>query len=153
MVTGLALAAASVAALAERVQAEELPPQTVLQPGLYLFQTRTRSGTCPDAPRTGYVTSAVATLDGVPGSRSLTLRVLSSKYWPRWELTVATDDTIVGTATMFGKNDPQKGTSRFEVKAYKDRFQGTGSREYPAPPKSDVARCTLLYDALLKPIE
>ena len=52
-------------------------PQTILPPGLYLFQTRTRDGSCADAPRTGYVTSAVATLDGVPGARSMTLQLLN----------------------------------------------------------------------------
>ena len=33
-------------------QPAEIAPQTVLPPGLYLFQTRTREGTCNDAPRT-----------------------------------------------------------------------------------------------------
>jgi hypothetical protein len=128
-----------------------LGPQAILPPGLYLFQTRTRSGTCNDAPRTGYVTSAIATLDGVPGSRTMTLRLLNSKWWPTWTLTVAADDTLIGSANMFGGKDPTKGTSRFEIRAVKDRFQGTGSREYPS--KGEATRCTLLYDALLKPIE
>src|SRR4051794_506497 len=95
----------------------ELPPQTLLLPGLYLFQTRTREGSCDDAERTGYVTSGVATLDGVPGARSVKLQLLSSKYWPTWTLTIAADDLIVGTAIMGGGKDEAAGTSRFEARA------------------------------------
>lgn len=123
-------------------------PQTVLPPGLYLFQTRTRDGTCGDAPRTGYVTSAVATLDGVPGSRTMTMQLLNSKYWPTWKLEVAEDDSVVGTANMMGAKDESRGTSRFEIRVKKDRLQGVGTRKYPGPTPQSV--CTLNYDALLK---
>jgi hypothetical protein len=128
----------------------ELPPQTVLMPGLYLFQTRTRDGSCNDAQRTGYVTSAVATLDGVPGSRSMTMQLLSSKYWPTWTLTVAADGTISGTANMGGAKDDANGSSKFEIRTKKDRFQGVGSRSYPSTVDGKPFRCTLNYDALLK---
>lgn len=125
-------------------------PQTVLVPGLYLFQTRTRDGSCNDAPRTGYVTSSVATLDGVPGSRTMTMQLLNSKYWPTWTLTVALDGTITGTANMSGAKDDANGSSRFEIKAKKDRFQGVGARSYPSTQDGKPVRCTLNYDALLK---
>jgi hypothetical protein len=128
----------------------ELPPQTVLMPGLYLFQTRTRDGSCNDAPRTGYVTSAVATLDGVPGSRTMTMQLLSSKYWPTWTLTVAADGSISGTANMGGAKDEANGVSKFEIKAKKERFQGVGTRTYPSTADGKQVRCTLNYDALLK---
>ena len=130
----------------------ELPPQTILPPGLYLFQTRTRDGNCNDAPRTGYVTSAVATLDGVPGSRSMTMQLLSSKYWPTWKLEVAADNSVVGTANMMGAKDDSAGSSRFELRIKKDRLQGMGARKYPGPANSKTA-CTLNYDALLKQLD
>jgi hypothetical protein len=137
----------------EAAAAGELPPQTILPPGLYLFQTRTRDGTCNDAPRTGYVTSAVATLDGVPGSRTMTMQLLSSKYWPTWTLTIAADNTISGSAFMNGAKDDSAGVSRFEIREKKDRFQGVGSRSYNGTIDGKAARCTLNYDALLKPLD
>jgi hypothetical protein len=132
--------------------ASDLPPQNVLPPGLYLFQTRTRDGTCNDAPRTGYVTSAVATLDGVPGSRTMTLKLLNSKYWPTWTLTVSADNVITGDAFMNGAKDDSSGSSHFELRSKKDRFQGVGSRSYNSVEGGKTVRCTLNYDALLKPL-
>jgi hypothetical protein len=134
-------------------QPAEIAPQTVLLPGLYLFQTRTREGTCNDAPRTGYVTSAIATLDGVPGSRVMTLQLLNSKYWPTWTLTVTEKDLIVGSAFMGGGKDESAGASRFELSAKKDRFQGIGTRTYPSKVAGETVACTLSYDALLKPLD
>jgi hypothetical protein len=145
--------AVSTCLLAAEAQAPEIKPQTILPPGLYLFQTRTREGTCNDAPRTGYVTSAIATLDGVPGSRVMTLQLLNSKYWPTWTLTVTEKDLIVGTAIMGGGKDESAGTSRFELTAKKDRFQGVGTRTYPSKVAGETVSCTLSYDALLKPLD
>jgi hypothetical protein len=133
--------------------AAELPPQTLLMPGLYLFQTRTRDGNCNDAPRTGYVTSSVATLDGVPGSRTMTMQLLNSKYWPTWNLTISEQDAIVGSANMGGAKDDSNGSSRFEMKIKKDRFQGVGSRSYPGQADGKNVRCTLNYDVLLKALD
>ena len=107
----------------ERASAQAAPeqaPQTILAPGLYLFQTRTRDGTCNDAPRTGYVTSAIGALDGVPGSRVMTLQLLNSKYWPTWTLTVTDKDLIIGSAVMGGGNNAGAGASRFELSAKKE---------------------------------
>jgi len=128
-------------------------PQTLLLPGLYLFQTRTRDGSCNDAPRTGYITSAVATIDGVPGADSLSLQLLNSKYWPRWQLTVGADGVISGEATLGDTNDSNLGSSHFELRQKKDRFQGVGTREYPGKLDGKPIRCTLNYDALLKPMD
>jgi hypothetical protein len=135
--------------------APEVPPQTILPPGLYLFQTRTREGTCNDAPRTGYVTSAIATLDGVPGSRVMTMQLLNSKYWPTWTLTITEKDLIIGSAIMGGGKDESSGTSRFELTAKKEkgRFQGVGNRSYPSKVAGETVTCTLSYDALLKPLD
>lgn len=131
----------------------ELSPQTVLIPGLYLFQTRTRDGSCNDAPRTGYVTSSVATLDGVPGARTMTMQLLNSKYWPTWTLTIAADGGIAGAANMSGAKDDTDGGSKFEIRAKKERFQGVGTRTYPSTVDGKVVRCTLNYDALLKMLD
>jgi hypothetical protein len=136
-----------------RTPEAEPPAQTVLMPGLYLFQTRTRDGTCNDAPRTGYVTSSVATLDGVPGSRTMTMQLLNSKYWPTWTLTIAADGGIAGSANMSGAKDESGGVSKFEIRAKKERFQGVGSRNYPSTVEGKTVRCTLNYDALLKPLD
>lgn len=138
---------------AARAQAPgDLPPQTILPPGLYLFQTRTRDGSCNDAPRTGYVTSAVATLDGVPGARTMTMQLLNSKYWPTWTLTVDADNTIRASAFMNGAKDDKAGSSSFELREKKDRYQGTGTRSYNAQVDGKTTRCKLNYDALLKPL-
>lgn len=136
-----------------QAQAPEVKPQTILPPGLYLFQTRTREGTCNDAPRTGYVTSAIATLDGVPGSRVMTMQLLNSKYWPTWTLTVTEKDLIIGAAILGGGKDEAAGTSRFEITSKKDRFQGVGTRSYPSKVAGETVSCTLSYDALLKPLD
>lgn len=160
-IVGCALAVCGLVGGAERQavaqgEAKEAPsdllPQTVLPPGLYLFQTRTRDGTCSDAPRTGYVTSAVATLDGVPGSRTMTLRLLNSKWWPTWTLTVTAGNAIVGNANMNGAKDDTAGSSHFELREKKERFQGIGSRSYNSTDGGKSVRCTLNYDALLKPL-
>lgn len=132
---------------------EELPPQTILPPGLYLYQTRTRDGTCDDAPRTGFVNSTVATLDGVPGSRVMTMELVNSKYWPTWKLEVKKGDVIVGTANLMGAKDATNGSTRIELRANKDRFQGQGSRTYFSTIKGKKVPCTLNYDALLKPLD
>jgi len=142
------------AGLRERAQAQaEAAPQTILPPGLYLFQTRTREGTCNDAPRTGYVTSAIATLDGVPGSRVMTMQLLNSKYWPTWTLTITDKNVILASAIMGGGKDESRGVSGFELSAKKDRFQGIGNRTYPSTVDGKTVRCTLSYDALLKPLD
>jgi hypothetical protein len=144
------------AGLAAGVGAAQPPAadaQSVLPPGLYLFQTRTREGNCPDATRTGYVTSAVATLDGVPGARSMTMQLLNSKYWPTWNLTVTADDAIQGEANRNGGKDPGLGVSRFEIRRKKDRFQGVGSRSYTQVVDGKKTECVLHYDALLKPLD
>jgi hypothetical protein len=145
-------AAAAPASGGQAAPQPELPPQTLLQPGLYLFQTRTRSGNCNDAPRTGYITSAVATLDGVPGARALTMQLINSKYWPSWSLSVTAEGVILGEAFMAGAKDDSKGSSHFELHAKKERFQGVGARTYPGLIDGKPARCTLEYDALLKPL-
>jgi hypothetical protein len=155
VIAGCVLAACMLASAQDEAKEapSSLPPQTALPPGLYLFQTRTRDGTCNDAPRTGYVTSAVATLDGVPGSRTMTLKLLNSKYWPSWTLNVSADNVITGDAFMNGAKDDSAGSSHFELREKKQRFQGIGSRSYNSVEGGKTVRCTLNYDALLKPLD
>ena len=98
------------------------------------------------------MTSAVATLDGVPGSRTMTLKLLNSKYWPTWTLSVSADNVITGSANMNGAKDDSAGSSRFELREKKERFQGVGSRSYNSTEGGKTVRCTLNYDALLKPL-
>jgi hypothetical protein len=86
----------------------------------------------------------------VPGARTMTMQLLNSKYWPTWTLTIATDGSIVGTANMGGAKDDAAGSSRFEIRAKKERYQGVGARSYPGQLDGKPARCTLNYDALLK---
>jgi hypothetical protein len=56
----------------------------------------------------------------------------------------------VGTANMAGAKDDTAGSSRFEIRAKKERYQGVGARSYPGQLDGKPARCTLNYDALLK---
>ena len=126
--------------------------QSILAPGLYLYQTRTRDGTCNDAPRTGYVTSSLATLDGVPGSRTMTMKLPNSPWWPNWQLTITQADSIVGTANMKGAKDKSRGDTYCELRAKKDRYQGTGTRSYLSTIDGKKVKCKLRFDALLKPL-
>lgn len=132
--------------------AAQLGEQKVLPPGLFVYQTRTRDGTCPDAPRTGFVRSAIATLDGVPGSRQMTMKLPNSKYWPTWSITITGDNVIIGTANLMGAKDSSRGDVHFELKATKGRFQGVGYRNYFTKIDGKRRRCTLNFDALLKPM-
>ena len=54
---------------------------------------------------------------------------------------------------MGGGKDASLGTSRFEITAKKDRFQGVGTRTYPSQVAGEKTQCTLSYDALLKPLD
>jgi hypothetical protein len=83
----------------------------------------------------------------------MTLQLLNSKWWPTWTLTIAKDNYIAGTANWMGGKDESKGSSRFELRSKKDRFQGVGQRAYLSQVDGKPVRCTLNYDALLKPLD
>lgn len=117
--------------------------QTILGPGLYVFQTRTTTATCDDDTRDGYVTTFLAPVHGVPGSRTMRMQLTNSEYWPRWELTVNRQNQIIGEATAPGRR------SHFEVARSGDRFVGSGFRTYRSGPRE----CRVNYDALLKQID
>ena len=122
--------------------------QTILGPGMYVFQTRTRSATCGDDSQNGYVSSFVAPIHGIPGSREMSMNLLNTEYWSTWRLTVNRQMHILGLSTLDGggANAP---TNRFDVSRQGDRFVGTGTRQY----MSGGRRCEVSYDALLRRID
>lgn len=123
--------------------------QRVLGPGVYVFQTRTRSATCDDDERTGYVSSFVAAVQGVPGSRSMRMQLLNSPYWPNWSLQVDAQNRITGDSTLEGASGPSAPRNHFEVTVDRDRFTGTGTRTYTRGGQ----QCSVTYDALLRRID
>jgi hypothetical protein len=127
------------------------PAQSVLGPGLYVFQSRTRSSTCGDAEPDGYVLSFVAAIDGVPGDPKMKMQLVNTKYFVDWTIQVTEKEVLaesrIGTAT----DAPE---SHFEVRFDKDRFKGTGSRTYMGKDgQGKPQRCRVNYDALLKRLD
>jgi hypothetical protein len=127
--------------------------QSVLGPGLYVFQTRTRTASCADDERTGYVSSFFASIHGVPGSRRMSMGLVNSPYWSTWTLTVGADDSIAGDSFLDGSSGPSRPTSHFVVTRRDDRFTGEGTRTYDAVVEGTRRRCVVTYDALLRRID
>jgi len=150
--SGLALAVAASALLAVPGIAQT-DTQTILGPGLYVFQTRTRSASCGDDERTGYVSSFVAPIHGVPGSRTMRMQLLNSPYWSEWRITVNAQDAVIGESTMTGQRGPSAPRNQFEVRVDRDRFTGTGTRTYTRTAGGRTEQCSVTYDALLRRID
>jgi hypothetical protein len=125
--------------------------QSVLGPGLYVFQMRIRNASCADASRTGHVTTFVAPVHGIPGSRTMEMELLNSPYWPKWTLTVSPTGDVVATAQRDGKPDGL--TNQFEVSLDGNKFTGRGSRSYMATVGGNRRRCVVTYDALLRRLD
>ncbi len=123
--------------------------QTVLGPGMYVFQTRTRSASCDDDEATGYVSTFLAPIHGVPGSREMRMTLSNSEYWPTWRITVDAANRILGDATLAGASGPSAPRNHFSVTRQGDRFTGTGQRTYQA----NGRECRVEYDALLRRID
>lgn len=123
--------------------------QSILGPGMYAFQTRTRSASCGDDERTGYVSTFLAPIHGVPGSREMRMTLTNSDYWPVWQITVDPQNHVIGRATLAGASGANAPTNRFEVAWRRDRFVGTGTRQY----RRDGRACRVEYDALLRRID
>ncbi len=134
LLAGLLLSMASVAS-ADRA---------LVGPGLYVFQTRIQSATCGDADRTGFVTSYMGAIDGIPGAAELTLNIMNSQYWPRWTLTLREDGAVVGVS------ERDDASNRFEVRRERDRFVGTGVRSYSRTQNGRRQLCEVRYEALLR---
>jgi hypothetical protein len=137
--------------------AEAQPPaaeQTVLGPGMYIYQTRTRSASCNDDERTGYVSSFVAPIHGVPGSRSMRMQLVNSPWWPQWTLTVDASGLVSGDATLHNSRPgPDQPRSHFEVRLDGPRFTGTGWRSYQSTVDGQPRTCRVEFDALLRRID
>jgi hypothetical protein len=124
--------------------------QSVLGPGLYVFQTRIRESTCHDAEPDGYVLSYVAAIDGIPGSTNMEMQLVNTGHFTRWKLQIA-GTGVVGDSRL-GKA-PDAPDSRFEVTLDRDRFKGTGARTYNGTLDGKPQRCRVNYDALLRRID
>lgn len=147
------LTACAVLGLWARAGAQDAAEQSVLGPGLYVFQTRARDATCGDEERSGYVTSFIAPIDGVPGSRRMRMRTPDSPYWSSWSITVEPDGTVSGVAFLTGSTGPDRPSSRFTVRRDRDRFTGQGVRRYQGTVGGVTRPCEVTYDALLRRID
>lgn len=123
--------------------------QSVLGPGMYVFQTRTRSATCGDDDRTGYVSSFMAPIHGIPGSRTMRTHLANSEYFPNWRITVNAQNHVLGRSTLQGASGPNAPTNEFDVHLERGRFVGTGTRRY----RANGRMCEVEYDALLRRID
>jgi hypothetical protein len=84
---------------------------------------------------------------------TITKHKLKNNNYTTINLTLTQDDAIQGSAFMGGAKDDSGGSSNFELRRKKDRYQGVGSRTYPSKGEGgQPIRCTLNYDALLKPL-
>lgn len=150
LLIALSLMAAALTIQSSRpAAAQTRSDQAVLGPGLYVFQTRTISATCGDASRTGFVTSYYAAIDGIPGSREMTMNLLNSEHWPRWAIAVNADGNVVAHAYLDGTAGANRPSAHFELMRQPDKFAGRGIRSY----RSGGQQCTITYDALLRRID
>lgn len=150
-----AVACALVVGLGSLATAQDAPttPQTILGPGLYVFQTRTRTASCGDDERTGYVSSFYAAIHGIPGSRQMTMGLLNSPYWATWTITVSPQNEVTGEAFLTGSRGASRPTSHFVATQDGDRFTGEGTRTYDAEIDGTMRRCVVTYDALLRRLD
>ncbi|MCZ7680515.1 MAG: hypothetical protein M5U28_17825 [Sandaracinaceae bacterium] len=124
----VALAALTLLSPGRAGVAAQTGDQSVLGPGLYVFQTRTRSATCDDDERTGYVSSFVAAVQGVPGQP---LDAHAARQLAVLEHLDAADRRAeprhrrVHAGRRLGAERPR---NRFEIRVDRDRFTGTGTR-------------------------
>lgn len=125
--------------------------QSVLGPGLYVFQTRTRDATCKDSEQDGYVLSYFAAIHGVPHALSMGMELTNTPHFKTWTLKVIDNNQVVGEARIGTAADGPD--SHFEVKLEKDRFKGTGYRSYNGTFEGKKVRCRVNYDALLRRLD
>lgn len=149
LVGWIAFISLSFACVVGAARAQTRDDQRVLGPGMYVFQTRTTRASCDDDERTGYVSSFVAPIHGVPGASTMRMQLLNSPYWSTWSVTVQADGRVVAESTLDGAEGPNAPTNRFEVRREGDRFTGTGVRRY----RSGSRQCEVRYDALLRRID
>ena len=134
-------------------QAPRAHDQSVLGPGAYVFQTRTLSAACGDDERTGYVSSFIALIDGIPGSATMSMRLLGSRYWSSWTLTVSAEGQIRGEAFMDGTTGNNRPVNRIQLRLDGERFTGQGTRIYDRTVSGRRTRCAVTVEALLRRID
>jgi len=125
--------------------------QTVLGPGLYIFQTRTRDASCGDSEADGYVISYFAAIHGIPHSLEMKMELVNTPHFKDWVLKVAANTTIRGDARIGTAADSPE--THFEVKLEGDRFKGTGARTYNGSKDGKKVRCQVNYDTLLRRLD
>jgi hypothetical protein len=125
--------------------------QNVLGPGLYVFQTRTRSSTCGDAERDGYVLSYVAAINGVPGSVAMSMEVVNTPHFKSWSLQVSKENVLEGESRIGIAADAPD--AHFTVSRDGERWKGTGFRTYPGKLDGKPTRCRVEFDALLRRVD
>lgn len=140
-------------ALTSPLGAQPADANTVLGPGLYVFQTRIDHASCGDADRTGEVTSYYAAVDGIPYAREMRMTLINSRFWPAWTLTVTPSNAVIGDAQQAEVTGPTRGVSHFEVTYANGRFTGRGQREYTRTVDGNPVRCRVSYEALLLRID
>ncbi|HEX6244835.1 MAG TPA: hypothetical protein VFZ61_28140 [Polyangiales bacterium] len=144
-------AAMAGAALGVARSQEPSDRQTVLGPGLYIFQTRTRDASCKDSEQDGYVLSYFAAIHGVPHAASMGMELTNTPHFKTWTLKVVGNNGVVGDSRIGTAADAPD--SHFEVKLEKDRFRGTGYRTYNGTFEGKKVRCRVNYDALLRRLD
>ena len=125
--------------------------QTVLGPGLYVFQTRTRDATCGDAEGDGYVLTFLGAIHGIPHSVAMTMELTNNQHFKTWTLKVSGNNQVVGDSRMGTAADAPE--THFDVKLDGDRFKGTGYRAYNGTLDGKKVRCRVNYDALLRRLD
>jgi hypothetical protein len=125
--------------------------QTVLGPGLYVFQTRTREALCGDSEGDGYVLSFMAAINGVPHSITMSMELINNQHFKSWTLKVVGNNQVIGDSKM--GTAPDAPDSHFEVKLEGDRFKGTGFRSYNGTKDGKKTRCRVNYDALIRRLD
>ena len=125
--------------------------QTVLGPGLYVFQTRTREATCGDSEADGYVLSYFAAIHGIPHSVEMKMELVNTPHFKDWTLKVAANNVIRGESRIGTAADGPE--THFEVKLEGDRFKGTGARTYNSTVAGKKVRCRVNYDTLLRRLD
>jgi hypothetical protein len=136
-----------------RASAQTASAQSLLGPGLYVFQNRLDRATCGDASGSGYVNSYVAAVNGIPGSATMQMALPDSTYWPTWELGITPDGHIVGVSQQAGMTGPDRGDSHFDLTLQGEQFTGRGQRSYMSTVNGQRRRCTVEFDTLLRRID
>lgn len=142
---------ASPGSLAQGQPDGEAAKQTVLGPGLYVFQTRTRDASCGDSEPDGYVLSYFAAIHGIPHAMAMTMELVNTPHFKTWTLKVVGNNQVVGDSKIGTAADAPD--THFDVKQDGDRFKGTGFRTYNGTLNGKKVRCRVNYDALLRRLD